>query len=55
MWETFLSVLLLVVILGGCAAVTNWFTRTMYNRCGECGTLNARRRALCRSCGHSLA
>jgi hypothetical protein len=46
--------LLTVAVLGGIlvvsALITNWFARTMYNRCGECGTLNAKRRTHCRAC-----
>ena len=52
--ETLLSVGVLVGILGLSAVITNWFARTMYNRCARCGTLNARRRAACRSCGGPL-
>jgi hypothetical protein len=52
--DTLLSILVLVVILVVSAAITNWFARTMYNRCAACGTLNAKRRAQCRSCGAGL-
>jgi hypothetical protein len=52
--ETLFSLLVLVGILGASAVITNWFARTMYNRCAACGTLNARRRAHCRSCGAGL-
>jgi hypothetical protein len=48
---TLLSILVLVVILAASAVVTNWFARAMYNRCASCGTLNAKRRTHCRSCG----
>ena len=51
MKDTLLSLLLLAGILGVSALITNWFARTMYNRCTSCGTLNARRRTHCRSCG----
>ena len=51
MKDTLLSILVLVGILLISAVVTNWFARTMYNRCAACGTLNARRRTHCRSCG----
>ena len=54
MWETVLSLALMAVILVGCAVLTNWFTRKMYNRCSQCGTLNAKRRSQCRACGHEL-
>ncbi|MBI3653281.1 MAG: hypothetical protein HY231_19810 [Acidobacteria bacterium] len=50
--------LLTIVVLGGIlifsAVFTNWFTRKMYYRCGECGALNAKRRAHCRVCGEEL-
>jgi hypothetical protein len=52
--DTLLSIAVLVGILGLSALFTNWFARTMYNRCAACGTLNARRRAACRSCGDTL-
>jgi hypothetical protein len=52
--DTLLSIAVLVGILGLSALFTNWFARTMYNRCGACGTLNARRRAACRACGGPL-
>jgi hypothetical protein len=52
--DTLLSVLVLVVILGVSAFITSWFARTMYNRCASCGTLNAKRRANCRSCGAEM-
>jgi hypothetical protein len=52
--DTLLSLAVLVGILGLSALFTNWFARTMYNRCGACGTLNARRRDACRSCGEPL-
>ena len=50
--------LLSVAVLGGIlvvsAFITNWFARTMYNRCGECGTLNAKRRTHCRACNTEI-
>jgi hypothetical protein len=49
-----LSVGVMVVILALSAFVTNWFARTMYNRCTACSTLNARRRKQCRSCSREL-
>jgi hypothetical protein len=52
--DTLLSILVLVVILGASAVVTNWFARTMYRRCDACGTLNAKRRANCRNCGAEI-
>jgi hypothetical protein len=48
--DTLLSILVLVVILVASALITNWFARAMYRRCTACGTLNAKRRAHCRSC-----
>jgi hypothetical protein len=44
----------LVVILLASALITNWFARTMYNRCAACGTLNAKRRTHCRGCQKEL-
>ena len=54
MIETLLSITVLVVILLLSALITNWFARTMYNRCAACGTLNAKRRAQCRACHREL-
>ncbi|HEV2916006.1 MAG TPA: hypothetical protein VGX92_22190 [Pyrinomonadaceae bacterium] len=54
MRDTLLSVALMLGILVLSAIVTNWFARTMYNRCGACGTLNAKRRANCRACNAVL-
>ncbi len=50
MRDTLLSLLVLVAILAVSALVTNWFARAMYKHCAGCGTLNAKRRAHCRSC-----
>jgi hypothetical protein len=52
--ELLLNLLVLVGILGLSAIITGWFARTMYVRCLACGTLNARRRAQCRSCEQDL-
>lgn len=52
--ETALNVLLAVLILGGSAFLTQWFTHSMYIRCRNCGTLNARRRTHCRACSSPL-
>lgn len=52
--EAALNILLVVLILGGSALITHWFTRFMYVRCRECGSLNAKRRTHCRVCAHSL-
>jgi hypothetical protein len=49
-----LSLAVLAAILIVSALITNWFARTMYNHCPSCATLNAKRRAECRSCGHAL-
>jgi len=50
--------LLTIVVLGGIlvlsAVFTNWFTRKMYYRCGQCQNLNAKRRTHCRICGNQL-
>ncbi|HEV7858877.1 MAG TPA: hypothetical protein VGO91_09635 [Pyrinomonadaceae bacterium] len=54
MRDTLLSAVVFVSILLLSALVTNWFARTMYNRCANCGTLNAKRRAQCRSCHSPL-
>ena len=47
MRDALLSAVVLVVILGASALVTNWFARTMYNRCESCGMLKASRRLEC--------
>ena len=52
--ETALNVLLAVLILGGSALLTQWFTHFMYIRCPSCGILNARRRTHCRGCSSLL-
>lgn len=54
MSSTLQQILLVVGILGVSAVVTNLFARAMYITCSKCGTLNARRRTVCRSCGESL-
>jgi hypothetical protein len=54
MRDTFLEIVLLIVILGLSAALTHVFARAMYITCSKCGTLNARRRTCCRHCGHEL-
>jgi hypothetical protein len=50
--------LLSIAVLGGIlvisALITNWFARSMYNRCPDCATLNAKRRTNCRSCGKAV-
>ena len=54
MWETALSVAVLVGILALSAVFTEWFARRMYYRCRKCATLNAKRRAQCRNCSEKL-
>ena len=53
--EIFLNIIALVGILGGSAWITNWFVRTMYNRCRNCGSLNAKRRKQCRACNQVMS
>ena len=45
---------LLVLILGSSALLTNAYTRRAYNRCSRCGSLNAKRRSECRTCGQPI-
>jgi hypothetical protein len=52
--DTLLSIFVLVAILGVSALITQWFARTMYRTCAACGTLNAKRRTHCRSCGQVI-
>ena len=54
MKDTLLSIAVLAAILLVSALVTNWFARTMYNRCAACGTLNAKRRTHCRACQREM-
>lgn len=54
MKDTLVSVAVLGGILVVSAFITNWFARTMYNRCAECGTLNAKRRTHCRACNTAI-
>jgi hypothetical protein len=54
MTETILGLIVMAAILVASAWLTNWFARTMYNRCAGCGALNARRRTHCRSCGQTV-
>ena len=53
--ETLLGFVVLAAILIVSAFITNWFARTMYNRCTSCGTLNAKRRSQCRACEHEIS
>jgi hypothetical protein len=52
--ETLLNIGLAVGILGGSYVIMHFFARAMYVRCYACGTLNARRRSVCRQCGDGL-
>lgn len=52
--QTLLGFALLAAILIVSALITNWFARTMYNRCAQCGTLNAKRRTQCRACEQEI-
>lgn len=54
MRDALLSVAVLGGILVASAVITNWFARAMYNRCPDCGTLNAKRRTHCRACNREL-
>ena len=57
--KRFTDTLLTIVVLGGIlvlsAVFTNLYARKMYNRCANCGALNAKRRTHCRICNESLA
>ena len=44
---------LLVGILGVSAFLTHWYA-SAYITCRNCGTMNARRRVVCRKCGGTL-
>ena len=52
--ETLLNIALAVAILVGSYVIMHFFARAMYVRCFACGTLNARRRVVCRQCGDQL-
>ena len=52
--DTLLNLAVAVGILGLSAVLTGLFTRKMYYRCRQCGTLNAKRRTQCRACGQAL-
>ena len=52
--ETLLNIGLAVAILGGSYLIMHFFARAMYVRCLDCGTLNARRRSVCRNCKEVL-
>ena len=49
-----INIVVMVVILGSAFWFTHWFAKAMYNRCSNCGTLNARRRTRCRVCGTKI-
>jgi hypothetical protein len=53
--DALLNVALVVAVLGGAAVFTHLFTKAMYLRCAACGTLNARRRTVCRRCGRPFS
>ena len=52
--DTIVNILLAVAILGGSYVIMHFFARAMYVRCFDCGTLNARRRSVCRQCAVQL-
>jgi len=52
--DTLVSIAVLGGILILSAVITNLFARKMYNRCADCGTLNARRRTHCRACNAEI-
>lgn len=54
MWDTLISVAMVIAILGLSAVFTEWFARSRYYRCRRCLTLNAKRRTRCRQCGEPL-
>ena len=45
------NIALFILIVGGSALITQWFTRNVYRRCPKCHSLNAKRRTACRVCG----
>jgi hypothetical protein len=51
-------VLITIAVLGGIlvvsAILTNLYARAMYYQCGQCRSLNAKRRTHCRVCGNAL-
>jgi len=56
--KKFTDILLTIVVLGGIlllsAIITGGLTRVMYYRCAACGSLNAKRRSLCRVCNEPI-
>ncbi len=55
MLDSLMNIGLLLLILGTSAWATNAYARGMYNRCGGCGSLNAKRRTHCRECGSEIS
>jgi hypothetical protein len=53
--ETIIGLLGIAAILIVSAWLTNIFASKMYNRCGSCGLLNAKRRTHCRGCGQVIS
>jgi hypothetical protein len=53
-WDTVLTIAVVAAILIGSAVFTQLFTRAMYFKCANCGSLNAKRRDRCRVCGTQL-
>ena len=54
MRDTIINIILAVAILGGSYVIMHIFARAIYVRCLDCGTLNARRRSVCRHCAVEL-
>lgn len=52
--DTLFSILIVGGILLVSFLATQLFARAMYLQCPSCGTLNARRRDVCRQCGETL-
>jgi hypothetical protein len=52
--DTIVTVLVVGAVLILPFLITNVFVAKMYYKCSECRSLNARRRANCRICGHPL-
>ncbi len=44
-----------VLILGGGVVATNIYCQLAYNRCPDCGAMNAKRRSECRKCLAEIA
>ena len=56
--KSFLDTLLTIGVLGGILIVsffiTNAYAKAMYNKCSQCGILNAKRRTHCRQCATEI-